>query len=41
MDNEVVKWLKAEKKATPQEFEQKLREIYNRPEMRARFPDGY
>ncbi|WP_156349836.1 Wall-associated protein precursor [Archangium gephyra] len=41
VDKEVVEWLQRERKATPQEFEQKLREIYNRPEMRARFPDGY
>ncbi|MFE8604442.1 hypothetical protein [Archangium violaceum] len=26
--------------STPEEFEALLRQIYNRPEMRARFPDG-
>jgi len=41
VDAEVIKWLRAEKRATPQQFEQRLREIYSRPEMRASFPDGY
>jgi hypothetical protein len=27
--------------ATPQEFMDKLREIYSRPEMKARFPHGF
>ncbi|MCY1079957.1 hypothetical protein [Archangium lansingense] len=41
VDNEVVEWLKSQKRATPRQFEEKLREIYDRPEMRARFPNGY
>ncbi|MFY0565887.1 Wall-associated protein precursor [Archangium lansingense] len=41
VDDEVVKWLQRERKATPRQFEEMLREIYNRPEMRARFPNGY
>jgi hypothetical protein len=40
VDKEVVKWLDGHKKATPEQFERFLREIYSRPEMRARFPDG-
>jgi hypothetical protein len=41
VDREVIDWLKGNRYATPAEFEAKLREIYNRPEMRARFPDGF
>lgn len=40
VDEEVIQWLDENKKATPEQFEQLLRAIYNRPEMRARFPDG-
>jgi hypothetical protein len=29
------------KKATPEQFMKFLREIYNRPEMRERFPHGF
>ncbi|HYO67289.1 MAG TPA: Wall-associated protein precursor [Archangium sp.] len=41
VDAEVVAWLERFRKATPQEFEAFLREIYNRPLMRARFPLGF
>ena len=40
-DAEVIDWLRENETATPAEFESKLREIYSRPEMRARFPDGF
>jgi hypothetical protein len=40
VDDEVVEWLRVNRRATPEEFIQKLREIYNRPDMRARFPNG-
>jgi hypothetical protein len=40
VDEEVVEWLETERRATPQQFEKFLREIYNRPEMRKRFPYG-
>jgi len=40
-DEEVIKWLDRYPKATPTQFEAELRRIYNRPEMRARFPDGF
>ncbi|HLL54900.1 MAG TPA: hypothetical protein VK447_15200 [Myxococcaceae bacterium] len=40
-DKEVIDWLNEHEAATPVEFESKLREIYNRPDMRARFPDGF
>ncbi|MDC0711477.1 Wall-associated protein precursor [Stigmatella sp. ncwal1] len=41
VDKEVIAWLIKSPKATRKEFEQLLREIYNRPEMRARFPNGF
>jgi hypothetical protein len=41
VDEEVIKWLDRHSHATPKEFMEKLREIYNRPEMLARFPDGF
>ncbi|AKJ01331.1 Wall-associated protein precursor [Archangium gephyra] len=41
VDNEVIQWLKEEVKATPSQFEQLLREIYARPNMRRRFPHGF
>ena len=41
VDKEVIRWLMNHRKATPEQFETRLREIYNRPEMRARFPDGF
>ncbi|HEX8702840.1 MAG TPA: Wall-associated protein precursor [Myxococcaceae bacterium] len=40
VDKEVIEWLRKEAKATPEQFEKYLREIYNRPEMRKRFPNG-
>jgi hypothetical protein len=40
VDDEVIDWLDRYIKATPEEFEAMLRQIYNRPDMRARFPDG-
>ena len=41
VDDEVVRWLKHTPGATPKEFMDKLREIYGRPEMIARFPHGF
>jgi hypothetical protein len=41
VDDEVIEWLTEKSKATPKQFEAFLREIYSRPEMRARFPNGY
>jgi hypothetical protein len=41
VDKEVIDWLDENPKATPKEFMDKLREIYSRPEMRARFPNGF
>jgi hypothetical protein len=41
VDLEVMKWLRTERRATQKEFEKFLREIYNRKEMRERFPNGF
>jgi hypothetical protein len=41
VDEEIIDWLDANADATPQQFLDKLREIYSRPEMRARFPHGF
>ncbi|MCY1018506.1 hypothetical protein [Pyxidicoccus sp. MSG2] len=41
VDDEVIGWLRRYNNATPQEFEAFLRQIYSRPAMRARFPNGF
>jgi hypothetical protein len=41
VDAEVIKWLEDHRQATPEQFEAFIREIYNRPLMRARFPNGF
>ena len=41
VDEEVANWLLRNKQATPQQFEAYLRSIYSRPEMLARFPNGF
>lgn len=41
VDAEVIEWLKANEKATPEQFMKMLREIYNRKEMLERFPNGF
>jgi len=41
VDKEVINWLNKHPKATPKEFMDKLRDIYSRPEMRERFPNGF
>jgi hypothetical protein len=41
VDAEVIDWLRTRRKATPAEFEAFLRQIYSRPELRARFPNGF
>ena len=40
LDREVMAWIRRNKKATPAQFEAYLRSVYNRPELRARFPAG-
>jgi hypothetical protein len=41
VDEEIIDWLDKTSDATPQQFMDKLRELYSRPEMRARFPHGF
>ncbi|HYO55615.1 Wall-associated protein precursor [Archangium sp.] len=41
VDAEVIQWLRRYEKATPAQFEALLRQIYSRPDMRARFPHGF
>jgi hypothetical protein len=41
VDEEISNWLLATPQATPQQLMDKLREIYSRPEMQARFPHGF
>jgi hypothetical protein len=41
VDEEVIDWLSQYPRAAPQQFMSKLREIYNRKEMRERFPNGF
>jgi hypothetical protein len=41
VDAEVVSWLERNRNATAEQFMSKLREIYNRKEMRERFPNGF
>jgi hypothetical protein len=41
VDEEVINWLNEFPKATPKQFMDKLREIYSRPELKARFPNGF
>jgi hypothetical protein len=41
VDLEVMRWLRKESRATPEEFMAKLREIYNRKDMLKRFPNGF
>ncbi len=41
VDLEVIKWLRANNKAKPEQFEAFLREIYKRPDMIKRFPRGF
>jgi hypothetical protein len=41
VDAEVIKWLEDNPEATPEQFMMKLREIYKRPELLKRFPNGF
>jgi hypothetical protein len=41
VDEEVIEWLKSHRKATAEQFEAFLREIYSRPDMLKRFPHGF
>lgn len=41
VDLEVINWLVKERRATPEQFMKFLRELYNRKDMRERFPNGF
>lgn len=41
VDKEVIDWLNRNQTATPEQFMNKLREIYTRPDMLKRFPNGF
>jgi len=41
VDQELIDWLDRNQDATPREFLDKLREIYSRPAMKERFPNGF
>jgi hypothetical protein len=41
VDREIAAWLKTFRQATPEQFEAFLREVYARPELLARFPNGF
>jgi hypothetical protein len=41
VDLEVMAWLRQARRATPEQFMAKLREIYSRKEMLKRFPNGF
>jgi hypothetical protein len=41
VDAEVIQWLKDKREATPEQFMEKLREIYSRKDMLERFPHGF
>ena len=40
LDKEIVQWIETYKKATPEQFEAYLRRLYNRPDLKKRFPGG-
>ena len=41
LDKEIIEWLRERPTATPKQFEAELRRIYSRPDIRARFPNGF
>jgi hypothetical protein len=41
VDDEVIAWLRRELRATPEQFMKMLHEIYKRPDMVKRFPNGF
>jgi hypothetical protein len=41
LDEEIANWIEQHGKATVQQFEAYLREVYARPELRLRFPNGF
>jgi hypothetical protein len=41
LDREIAAWIARNSKATAQQFEAYLRDVYARPELRLRFPNGF
>jgi hypothetical protein len=41
VDLKVIEWLKAQDKATPEQFLKMLRELYSQPDLLKRFPHGF
>jgi hypothetical protein len=41
LDKEIAAWIEQNEKATAQQFEAYLREVYARPELQLRFPNGF
>lgn len=41
LDEEIIGWINEHAEATVQQFEAYLREVYARPELRLRFPNGF
>jgi hypothetical protein len=41
VDTEVVEWLTGNERASPEQFMKMLRDLYNRPELLKRFPNGF
>jgi hypothetical protein len=41
LDEEISKWIYDNRKATPENFEAYLRSLYERPELKQRFPNGF
>jgi len=40
LDEEIAKWVRDHAEATAQQFEAYLREVYSRPDLVTRFPNG-
>jgi len=40
LDADVVKWIERNTEATPQQFENFLKQLYNTPDLITRFPNG-
>jgi hypothetical protein len=41
LDQEIADWLRQRPQATPEKFEAYLRSLYERPELKQRFPQGF
>ena len=41
LDKEIAKWIREQERIGPEKFEAYLREVYKRPELQVRFPNGF